>query len=414
MNKPSSLSFAFIMAFYSLAWVIALPFLLFLKGLRPISRHRFGLGMPKGPFDLWIQAASVGEAKLALKLLSHLPANRFPRIIISCNTIQGMDTLKNKIDGRAQLVFFPFDISLVWAIALARTQPKQMLLMETEIWPALLFNCKRRSIPVIIGNGRMSLKSFCRYYPLSAFLNKLGPDRILAVSEREKQRFSWIFRNSQVGLMPNIKFDIISSVEPIPYIKNPLSSYFKPGHPLIVLGSIRQEEEHHIQWLIKKISFDHPRTTIALFPRHMKRIDTWEKFLNQNNISWNKRSRIQKGSSLPGVILWDKFGEMLQAYAMAKSAFVGGSLAPCGGQNFLEPLSQGVIPCVGPFWDNFYWVGEKILYLRLVCQVADEHQLYSRLINPSFPSRIKVLSDFKKYVDDNKGGTAILINNLSR
>lgn len=413
MNKAGSLSSALIMPFYSIAWFIALPFLLFLKRLRPISRHRFGLGMPRGPFDLWIQAASVGEAKLALALLSHLPANRFPRIIISCNTIQGMDTLKNKVDDRTQLVFFPFDISFIWAITLARTLPKQMLLMETEIWPALLSNCKLRSIPVMIGNGRMSLKSFCRYYPLSVFFSKLGPDRILAVSEREKQRFSWIFRNSQVGLMPNIKFDIISSAEPIPYVKNPLSSYFKPGHPLIVLGSIRQEEEKRIQWLIKKISFDHPKTTIALFPRHMKRIDTWEKFLNQNNISWAKRSRIQKGSSLPGVILWDKFGEMLQAYAIAKSAFVGGSLAPCGGQNFLEPLSQGVVPCVGPFWDNFYWVGEKIFSLRLVCRVEDERQLYSRLINPSFPARVKVLSDFKKYVEHNKGGTAILINNLN-
>ncbi len=402
------------MAIYFVAWIIALPFLFFVKGLKPITRQRFGLDMPQGPFDLWMQAASVGEAKLALNLLSNLPRNRFPRIIISCNTTQGMDTLKNNINGRAELVFFPFDIPAVWEVVFTKIQPKRLLLLETEIWPALLFKCKQKSIPVIVGNGRMSLKSFCRYYPFSDFLSSLGPDEILTVSDRDRERFSWIFNKSQLGLMPNIKFDIIKNIDPIPYVKNHLSSYFKAGHPLIVLGSIRKEEEPQIQWLIRKISSSRTKTTIALFPRHMKRIDPWQKFLDHNKITWVRRSGISADSSLTGVILWDEFGELLHAYALAKSVFVGGSLAPCGGQNFLEPLSQGIIPCVGPFWDNFHWVGKKIISINLMCQVADKHELYSRLIKPPAASRIKILSDFKNYMAEKKGGTSMLITSLDK
>lgn len=414
MNKTVPFSALIFLGLYLVAWILALPFLLFLKGLKPISRQRFGLGMPRGPFDLWIQAASVGEAKLALQLISELPRDIFPRIVVSSNTRQGMDTLRDKVKGRAELVFFPFDLLPAWSLALARTQPRQVLLLETEIWPGLLSTCKRKSIPVIIGNARMSLKSFCRYYPLSGLLSPMGPDRVLAVSQRDRDRFSWIFKDSHTGLMPNIKFDAIENTEPIPYVKNPLSAYFRPGHPLIVLGSVRREEEVHIRWLILRISSEHPKTTIALFPRHMNRIESWERFLDQKNISRVKRSEMQTGSSMPQVILWDKFGELLPACALAKSVFSGGSLAPCGGQNFLEPLSQGVVPCVGPFWDNFHWVGKDILSSNLLCQVADRDELYLKLIKAPTASRTRVLSDFNEFVAGKKGGTSMLINSLDR
>ncbi|MFO7727996.1 MAG: glycosyltransferase N-terminal domain-containing protein [Desulfonatronovibrio sp.] len=412
MHKKDSIILALFMFLYFCAWLLVLPFLLFIKRLKPVCRQRFGLGMPSGPFDLWIHAASVGEAKLVLKFLEDLPRHNCPEIIISVNTLQGMKTLKDNIQDRAKLVFFPFDIYPVWAIALSKIRPRKILLLETEIWPALLFYCKIKSYPVTIGNARMSLKSFCRYYPLSTLLNQISPGKILAVSQRDQKRFAWIFKDSSRHRMPNIKFDIIKDIKPLPYVKNPLSAYFKAGQSIIVLGSVREEEELHIQWLISRISDDHPRTTIALFPRHTHRIQAWENFLENNNKSWIKRSKLEPGASLPSIIIWDKFGELLPAYALARSVFVGGSLAPCGGQNFLEPLSQGVVPCVGPFWENFHWVGKEIMSRNLLHQVGDKYELYSSLVKPPTVGRDKVIADFHNYVNNKSGGTARLINNL--
>jgi 3-deoxy-D-manno-octulosonic-acid transferase len=412
MDKTSRVSLNLFLILYSIAWAAALPFLFFIRGLGPFSWQRLGLKLPRGPFDLWIQASSVGEAKLALKILSDLPENSLAGIIISSNTIQGMNILKDGVGDRAKLFFFPFDILPVWFIALKRIKPARLLLLETEIWPALLFSCRKKSIPVIIGNARMSLKSFCRYLPLSGLLNRLGPDRVLAVSDRDKDRFSWIFKNSHVQNMFNIKFDIIEDTGPIPYTKNPLSAYFKAGHPLVVLGSVRREEEPRIKRLIAMILSRHPRTTIALFPRHMNRIRSWTDFFDLNDIPWTKRSGLEVGGRLPPVIIWDRFGELLPAYALAGSVFVGGSLAPCGGQNFLEPLSQGIVPCMGPFRDNFNWVGNEILSLNLLCQVQNEQELYQSLTKPASASRQKVLIEFTRYVNSRKGGTKVLINSL--
>ncbi|WP_051617131.1 3-deoxy-D-manno-octulosonic acid transferase [Desulfonatronovibrio hydrogenovorans] len=414
MNKSNCLTIGLFNFAYAIIWIIALPILVFIKRLRPIAAQRFGIQLPQGPFDLWIQAASVGEARLALHMLLKLPPDKYPRVLITTNTRQGMETLQDQVQGRAELSFFPFDIPLVWAAALRKIKPARLILMETEIWPALLQACQKQKIPVTIGNARVSLKSFCRYYSISGILNTMAPGRILAVSDRDQKRFSWIFPGARVESMHNIKFDITASTKPIPYVQNPLSSFFKPGHPLIVLASIREQEESKIQWVIEKIIQNRPKTTIALFPRHMQRLPAWKTFFEQCTISWSLRSSLSADTTLPQVVLWDKFGELLSAYALAKSVYVGGSLVPCGGQNFLEPLSQGVSPCIGPFWENFHWVGQELVSSGLVWMVKDEKDLYHKLTRYASSSRDKVFAGFSKYVEERQGGSLDLINSLER
>ena len=68
----------------------------------------------------------------------------------------------------------------------------------------------------------------------------------------------------------------------------------------------------------------------------------------------------QEGTIPAGsIVIWDTFGELGQLYQLADAVFVGGSLAPLGGQNFLEPLALGRIPCCGPHLDNFAWALER-------------------------------------------------------
>lgn len=371
------------------------------------------MGMPQGPFDLWIHAASVGEAKLALKVLSNLPENKYKDVLITTITSQGMETLSRGNEQKASLAYFPLDFVFLMPWCLKKIKPCKLLLLETEIWPGLLWACRKKSIPAIIGNARMSLKSFCRYLPLAKNLNELSPETIIAVSSRDQDRFSAIFEKSQIKTMANIKFDLMENQSPVPYIYNPLSSFIKPGQPFIVLGSVRREEEIKIQWLIKKINQENPKTTIALFPRHMKRLNVWEDFLNRQNIAWVHRSQIENRTSPYDVILWDQFGELVNAYALAKSVYVGGTLVPCGGQNFLEPISQGVIPCIGPFWDNFHWVGKDFLSSGLIHQINDERELYTRLVAPGSYSKEKITERFNHYLSEKKNGTLKLINTIS-
>ncbi len=414
MKKNSPLFLIIFFILYFLAWLFVFPFLLFIKNLKPFNKQRLGMGMPQGPFDLWIHAASVGEAKLALKVLSNLPENEYKKVLITTITSQGMEILSQGNIQKASLAYFPLDfVFLMPCWCLKRINPRKLLLLETEIWPGLLWACRKKSIPAVIGNARMSLKSFCRYLPLSKILNELSPETIIAVSSRDQDRFSAIFKNSQIKTMANIKFDLMENQSSVPYIHNPLSSFIKPGQPFIVLGSIRREEEIKIQRLIRKINQENPKTTIALFPRHMKRLVIWENFLNRHNIAWIHRSQIKNRPSSYDIILWDKFGELVYAYALAKSVYVGGTLVPCGGQNFLEPLSQGVVPCIGPFWDNFHWVGKDFLSTGLIHQINDEKELYSKLISPGSYSKEKIIERFNHFLSEQRNGTLQLISTIS-
>jgi len=153
----------------------------------------------------------------------------------------------------------------------------------------------------------------------------------------------------------------------------------------------------------------HPDTIIGLFPRHMNRIENWENQLTPLNLNVILRSQVLKEISPGTVILWDVFGELGAAYGMAKAAFVGGSLAPLGGQNFLEAITRGLIPVIGPFWDNFAWAGNEIVDQKFVNVASNWKETADILVNDlKHPKdRSNVQNAAQQYIDTRKGGAAI-------
>ena len=113
------------------------------------------------------------------------------------------------------------------------------------------------------------------------------------------------------------------------------------------------------------------------------------------------------------VILWDTFGELVHAYKYADAAFLGGSLAPLGGQNFLEALNCGVIPVTGPFWDNFSWVGSEIVNEGLLRVAEDWRGVSDALVeimeNPSLPRKGHIRS--RKIHEDPAGRCGLHVQN---
>jgi 3-deoxy-D-manno-octulosonic-acid transferase len=131
------------------------------------------------------------------------------------------------------------------------------------------------------------------------------------------------------------------------------------------------------------------------------------------------RSEIEGHAPFGHIVLWDVFGEMVPAFSMARAAFIGGSLAPVGGQNFLEPLSYGVTPVIGPYWSNFAWVGQEIIDSKLVRQADNWEGVLNEILDitrkASKPARIK--NAFSKYIETRSGGIEkaceAIVRNLS-
>ncbi len=352
------------------------------------------------------------------EIILNWPQFRPVTLLASSNTLQGMQVLQNiKPPGhvRLQTAFFPLDLPWIMNRTLCRLRPRLLALLETELWPGLLQACSRHSVKTIVLNARMSTQSLARYLFLfhSARLGT-APQRVLAQSGQDMQRFQLLFPASSTEYTPNLKFERGLTENFLPYVQNPLSVYFKPNSTLIVLGSVRKQEEEALLRVLCRLLQEKPKCIPVVAPRHMQRLASWKKLLQDAALPWILRSNLQENPAPGQIILWDVFGELQQLYALARAVFVGGSLAPLGGQNFLEPLAQGVIPIIGPHWHNFAWVGPEIIQSGLVQQVDTEQDLVYCLLQSlkQSKSRENVWKEFRSYVESRQGGLQKSIQTL--
>jgi 3-deoxy-D-manno-octulosonic-acid transferase len=398
---------------YDLVWQTALPFLKRNPRIAEgFTQRRYGPSGLPAPIDLWIQAASAGESYLAVTILEKFPAKKALKILITTNTRQGFDILRNYVSTKRHplkqihISYFPFDSPSTMMNVVRRLCPKVTVLLETEIWPGLLMALKKYNLPAVILNGRLRPKSLKNYLIYPTPFRAVAPKKILAISEADAYRYSRLFTDTPVTIMPNIKFDRISFPDASVCKQKSLNHLFDLPANLVVFGSIRAEEEPLVEKIISKLLHQLPHIRIALFPRHMHRLNAWQNILDKNGQTWVLRSAVTLPVLEGTIILWDTFGELAAAYALATTVFVGGSLADLGGQNFLEPLSFGVRPVIGPYWDNFFWIGHKIFSKKIVQRCTNWQTTAAALIN-AFKSPLdssKLKAQAQTYIQARQGG----------
>jgi 3-deoxy-D-manno-octulosonic-acid transferase len=229
----------------------------------------------------------------------------------------------------------------------------------------------------------------------------------MAISKEDARRYAALFNHTHVTTMPNMKFDRLVQSKTSDNSENPLSKIILPDTPFIVFGSIRKKEEPAVAKMMKSILNEIPQSVFGVFPRHLNRIKHWETLLKRRSIPCRLRSSLKSKADPGSVILWDVFGELTTAYIEAKAAFVGGTLAPLGGQNFLEAIICGVSPVIGPHWDNFKWAGSEIIELGFVRQASNQRQVTEILIRDILEGYDRALFHKKAltYIQDRQGGS---------
>lgn len=371
---------AFILNFfklYNVLWTLVLPLLKKNKRLAHGFEKRTRADHLRKA-DIWLQAASAGESYLAVEILKNLAPDRPVKVLVTTMTTQGRDILlqhlnRTSVSPNVHLTidWFPFDIPRIMEKAVQVVQPRVMVLLETELWPALIHYLKQHHCRVVILNARLSQKSFTGYKRTRFFWKHFCPDRVCAVSERDAERYQDLFTHTRVTQMHNIKFETMTAAHPVDAVPPDTGPIFTGELPVTILASIRKQEEDQVVQMIKMIRDRYPGQIIAVFPRHMNRISAWQKHLKQLRENYALRSAINRPVTKPGIILWDTFGELKTAYAGASVVFVGGSLKPLGGQNFLEPAVFGIPTITGPFYDDFAWVGKELFRQRVVSLEKD-------------------------------------------
>ncbi|MDQ2938547.1 MAG: 3-deoxy-D-manno-octulosonic acid transferase [Acidobacteriota bacterium] len=343
-------------------------------------RERLGLLPPMhsdGRPVIWIHCVSVGETQAARPLV-HGIRKRFPEvsIAISTTTLTGQNFAREVFKDEANRVFyFPFDWRWISRKTLKAIKPAAVLLMETELWPGFLSECRTQHIPVAIVNGRLSEKSFRRYRWIGSFMSRVLSTLQMAImqTEADAQRLRALGMDAdKTFVCGSLKFD--AGTTPVSDV---LTQRFcdrfdlANGAPLILAASTHAQEERVVLDALKIIiskSESQPRLMIA--PRHPERFDEVAALIEASGFRLSRRTAPTKPDDQQSqVILLDSIGELQSLYSLASIVFVGGSIASTGGHNILEPAAVGACVITGAHTFNFKEIVETFVNSGAIIQL---------------------------------------------
>lgn len=339
-----------------------------------------------GRHRIWIHAVSVGETLSAVPLVRILRERLSSAdLLFSTVTLTGQEVARKALGGQVEATFFfPFDLPGISGKFLDKVEPDIVAILETEIWPNFLGECARRGIPAIILNGRISERSFRGYGRVRSFFARVLAcvTAVAMQTEEDARRIVALGVDPEkVSVTGNMKFD----VAPPPQSVTPFLSWLQgergKGYAWFVAGSTHEGEEAAVLSAFGDARSVNRSIRLLLAPRHPERFDAVAELCGRQGWEVVRKTRISgegAKSSCP-VVLLDTVGELLAAYAAADIAFVGGSLAPKGGHNILEPALFGVPTITGTHMDNFREIAETFTRGGAVITVRDGADLSRKL-----------------------------------
>ncbi|HEF4755064.1 MULTISPECIES: lipid IV(A) 3-deoxy-D-manno-octulosonic acid transferase [Burkholderia] len=400
-------------------------------GYREHIGERFGYGAGRAPDDraplIWVHAVSVGETRAAQPLIDALMRARpDARILLTHMTPSGRATGEQLFGDRVLRCYLPYDMPGAVRRFLRAWRPTLGLVMETEVWPTLIDECRRADVPLVLTNARMSARSCRRAAKFGAATQEVfgGFSRVLAQSPADAERLTSLGARN-VAVLGNLKFDMTTPPE-----------LAARGHawrdaigkrPVWVAASTRENEEALV--LQAFAAMRTPGALLMLVPRHPQRFAEVESLVAREGLKCVRRSAWAADAAalaagrpaadaLPNdvkVLLGDSMGELGAYYAAADVAFIGGSLLPLGGQNLIEACAVGVPVVIGPHVFNFTQATADAVAAGAALQVADPLDL-AHVLDALFadnPRRIAMGAAAAAFAARHRGATARTVDVLA-
>lgn len=311
---------------------------------------------------LWLHAVSVGEVNAAIPLVNALRRGRPDlRLLVSTITPTGSDRARAAWGDSVEHVYLPYDLPGAVGRFLRHHKPCAALIMETELWPNLLFGCRDRGIPAYILNARLSERSLRGYRALAPLVSRaLRTVRTVAAQSRaDGERFIQLgARAEQVIETGNLKFDV--------NVPDALEEFALECHrhtgerPVWIAASTHEDEEAATVGMHRRLRERFPGLLLLWAPRHPERFRVVAETARSAGWQVSTRSRARWPQPGDDVFVIDTLGELMSFYACADVAFVGGSLQAIGGHNLLEPAATGTPIVTGPHLHNFVEIAQRL------------------------------------------------------
>jgi len=400
------------------------------RGYREHIGERFGLVRGRVPEDdtplIWVHAVSVGETRAAQPLVEALiKARPDARILLTHMTPSGRATGEQIFGDRVLRCYLPYDMPRAVRRFLKAWRPSVGLVMETEVWPTLIDECRRADVPLVLTNARMSERSYRRAAKFGTATRGVfgGFARVLAQSPSDATRLSSLGARN-VAVLGNLKFDMNTPPE-----------LAARGHawraaigtrPVWVAASTREGEEELVLQAFAALGIDD--ALLVLVPRHPQRFNEVAALVEKKGLRCVRRSAWAPTGpaasdqglvpELPrdvDVLLGDSMGELGAYYAASDVAFIGGSLLPLGGQNLIEACGVGVPVLIGPHVFNFTQATADAVAAGACVQVKDPADL-ARVLRELFedkPRRVAMAGAASAFAARHRGATARTVDVLT-
>lgn len=307
------------------------------------------LPRPSGTL-IWIHAASVGESLAALTLAQKLLERTGRSVLVTTGTVTSAELMGQRLPPRAFHQYVPVDLIGSVTRFLDHWRPDLALFVESELWPNLLLETRRRNIPLALVNARLSARSFAGWQRLPGFARRIFSsfEVCLAQDESVAQRLTTLgARNVRIG--GNLKAD----APPLPADESLLASLRDAigARPVFLAASTHAGEDEAV--LDAAAALKPFETLTVIVPRHPERGPEIETLAQLRGFSCVRRCNAAVPSAETEVYVADTMGELGLFYRLARAAFLGGSLIAHGGQNPLEPARLSVPVIAGPHTANF-------------------------------------------------------------
>lgn len=386
--------------------------------------ERFGLSeiRPK-PGGIWIHAVSVGEAiaisSTIKKLLEKSPGQS---ITVTTTTPTGSDRIVSMFGESVHHVYAPYDWPLFVWIFLNRVKPGLAVVVETELWPVTLALCSLRGTRVLIANARLSEKSARGYQKIRWLVEPvLRHVSVAAQHSADVQRFRDLGVEEQhVTRTGSVKFDIeVSDAQRSRAME--LKSLFAINDDefgasvmrfVWIAASTHQGEDEVVISAHSQLLKHSPDSLLIIVPRHPERFDYVANLLEKKGIGFVRRSEGKPPLADTRALLVDTMGELTDFYGVADIAFLGGSLVPVGGHNYLEASVWGLPVISGPHRHNFLAIAAELESIGALTVVHDAEEILQQLVSAiDHPRNCREAGNrAARLIAENRGATEKLLS----
>lgn len=355
------------------------------NGKEDLERFNERVGRPKMKRPdsklFWFHGASVGESISMLPLIHKLlDSYKDAYVMVTTGTTTSAEIMKKRLPERAFHQYIPIDNPVFTTRFIRHWHPDLILWFESDFWPAMLSSIKRKNIPLILVNGRISNKSFKRWQQFDYIIKELLGCFTFCLGQSEEDAYRLrILGAKDTTCLGNIKYAAL----PLPVDEEKKQDILKQinQRPFWLVSSTHNDEEFKIARFIKRLQDVKPGLLTIIVPRHPHRgEEIVEKLQNEYKLKTSLRSKSEKITKTTDVYIADTIGELGIWYNISNLVFIGGSLIPHGGQNFMEPSRDRAAVIVGPHMHNFADAMSRAKKMDAIIQVNDVIDLEEEVV----------------------------------